>query len=92
MEVRVEGDRGKLSTYRYTVTIRMATALRLMCSDESHFNVILIVTDHKLKRKESRSGIEHLTGRPNRLTCVKRFVQCCFTSTGTIRMLGVWEL
>ena len=36
--------RGRLYTYRYTVTTRMAPALK-MGSDESHFNVSLIVRD-----------------------------------------------
>ena len=60
------GGRGRLYTYRYTVTTRM-TYIK-MGSDESHFNVSLIVRDKVtrqcpetttfLKRKESRSGIE----------------------------------
>ena len=55
--------RGRVYTYRYTVTTRMK-----MGSDESHFNVSLIVRDKVtrqcpqtttfVKRKESRSGIE----------------------------------
>jgi len=51
------GERGRLYTYRYTVTTRMIPAA--MGSDESHFNVS-VGSDgqsHK-KRKESRSGIE----------------------------------
>ena len=39
----MEGKRGRLYTYRYTVTIRMTPALTEMGSDESHFNVSLIV-------------------------------------------------
>ena len=60
------GGRGRVYTYRYTVTTRM-TCVK-MRSDESHFNVSLIVVRDKvtrqcpqtttLKRKESRSGIE----------------------------------
>ena len=59
------GGRGRAYTYRYTVTTRM-TCIK-MGSDESRFNVSLIVKDKvtrpcpqtKLsKRKESRSGIE----------------------------------
>ena len=37
------GGRGRLYTYRYTVTTRM-TCIK-MGSDESHFNVSLIVKD-----------------------------------------------
>ena len=44
MEVGKEGD--YISTYRYTVTTRM-TCIK-MGSDESHFNVSLVVRDsHK---------------------------------------------
>ena len=60
------GGRGRLHTYRYTVTTRM-TCIK-MGSDEGHFNVSLIVRDKVtrqcpqtttfLNRKESRSGIE----------------------------------
>ena len=32
-------ERGRLYTYRYTVTTRMTPALLKMGSDESHFNV-----------------------------------------------------
>ena len=58
--------RWRVYTYRYTVTTKM-TCIK-MVSDESHFNVSLIVRDKVtrqcpqtttfLKRKESRSGIE----------------------------------
>ena len=62
------GGRGRLYTYRYTVTTRMIPALR-WGSDESHFNVSVgsdgqshktVSTNHNLflMRKESRSGIE----------------------------------
>ena len=37
------GERGRLYTYRYTVTTRM-TCIK-MASDESHFNVSLTVRD-----------------------------------------------
>ena len=37
------GERGRLYTYRYTVTTRM-TCIK-MGSDKSHFNVLLIVKD-----------------------------------------------
>ena len=37
------GGRGRLYTYRYTVTTRMACIK--MGSDESHFNVSLVVRD-----------------------------------------------
>ena len=58
--------RGRVNTYRYTVTTRM-TCIK-MGSDENHVNVSLIVGDKVtrqcpqtttfLKRKESPSGIE----------------------------------
>ena len=58
------GGRGRLYTYRYTVTIRMTSALK-MGSDDSHFNASLTVRDKVTrqcpqtttfsKRKESRS-------------------------------------
>ena len=59
------GGRGRLYTYRYTVTTRMTPPLK-MGSDESHFNVAIMVrykvtrqrsqTTTLLKRKDSRSG------------------------------------
>ena len=65
------GGRGRLYTYRYTVTSRMTYCLK-MGSDESQFNVSLTVRDkatsdsvHKpqlLKRKESRGGFEPMSG------------------------------
>ena len=48
---------GRLYTYLYTVTTRMTPAVK-MGSDESHFNVLLIVRPQLLKRKESRTGFE----------------------------------
>ena len=64
MEVGEEGEYNY--TYRYTVTTRM-TCIKVG-SEESHFNVSLIVRDKVtrlcpqtttfLKRKESRSGTE----------------------------------
>ena len=68
MEVWEEGERkgGRVYTYRNTVTTRI-TCIK-MGTDESHFNVSLIVRDKVtrqcpqtttfLKRKESRSGIK----------------------------------
>ena len=57
----------RLYTYHYTVTTRMIPALK-MGSEESHFNVSLIVRDKitrqypqtttSLKKIEGRSGIE----------------------------------
>ena len=38
------GGRGRLYTYRYTVTTGMTPSIK-MGSDESHFNVLLIVKD-----------------------------------------------
>ena len=60
------GGKGRLNSYRYTVTTRTTPAL--MGSDESRFNASLIVRDKVtrqcpqtttfLKKKESRRGIE----------------------------------
>ena len=67
MEVGEGG--GRLYTYRYTVTTRMAPALTRISSDESHFNVSLIVMDRRLstnhnlfkqKREPKRNRTEAL--------------------------------
>ena len=61
------GGRGRLNTYRYTVTTQDDSCIK-MGSDESHFNASLIVRDKVtirqcpqittfLKRKESRGEI-----------------------------------
>ena len=60
------GGTGRVYTYCYTITTRM-TCIK-MGSDESHFNVLLIVRDKVtrqcpqittfLKRKENRNRIE----------------------------------
>ena len=42
-------------TYRYNVTTRM-TCIK-MCSDESHFNVSLIVRDKVTRQCPQRTGI-----------------------------------
>ena len=73
--------RGRLYTYRYTVSTRMIPALR-WGSDERHFNVSVgsdgqshktVSTDHNLseeKGEPKRYGTEvlPLTARPYRLT------------------------
>ena len=61
------GGRGRVSTYRYTVTTGNDSCIK-MGSNESRFNVSLIVRDKVTRqcpqtttffnRKESRSGIE----------------------------------
>ena len=64
------GGRGRLYTYRYTVTTRMTPALR-WAAMLSHFNVSVgsevtrqcPQTTTFLKRKESRSGIEQRSFR-----------------------------
>ena len=64
MEVGEEGDgRGRLYTCRYTVTTRM-TCIK-MGSDESHFNVSLIVRD-KVTRPCPQSTIFEEKGEPKR--------------------------
>ena len=67
------GRRGRLYTYRYTVTHQNDSCIK-MGSDESHFNVSIGSNGQKsqdkcsqtttfLKRKESRSGIEPMSSR-----------------------------
>ena len=54
----MEGKRGRLYTYRYTVTIRMTPALTEMGSDESHFNVSLIVRGKVTRQCPQTTTIE----------------------------------
>ena len=77
------GGRGRLYTYRYTVTTRM-TCIK-MGSDESYFNVSLIVRDKVTRQCPQTTIFEEkgepkryqtevllltsLTARPNRLSC-----------------------
>ena len=58
------GVRGRLYTYRYTVTTRM-TCINWMGSDESHFNVSLIVRD-KVTRQCPQTTTFEETGEPKR--------------------------
>ena len=55
------GGRGRVYTYRYTVTTRM-TCIK-MGSDESHFNVSLIVRD-KVTRQCPQTTIFGEKGEP----------------------------
>ena len=57
------GGRGGLYTYRYTVTTRM-TCIK-MGSDESHFNVSLIVRDKVTRRCPQTTTFEE-KGEPKR--------------------------
>ena len=57
------GGRGRVYTYRYTVTTRM-TCIK-MGSDESHFNVSLIVRD-KVTRQCPQTTIFEEKGEPSR--------------------------
>ena len=57
------GGRGRLYTYRYTVTTRMTPALRWACSDERHFNVSFIVRD-KVTRQCSQTTTLEEKGEP----------------------------
>ena len=57
------GGRGRLNTYCYTVTTRM-TCIK-MGSDESHFNVSLIVRD-KVKRQCPQTTTFEEKGEPKR--------------------------
>ena len=58
-----DGGRGRLYTYRYTVTTRM-TCIK-MGSDESHFNVSLIVKD-KVTRQCPQTTTFEEKGEPKR--------------------------
>ena len=57
------GGRGRVYTYRYTVTTRM-TCIKIG-SDESHFNVSLIVRD-KVTRQCPQTTIFEEKGEPKR--------------------------
>ena len=57
------GGRGRLHTYRHTVTTRM-TSIK-MGSDESHFNVSLIVRD-KVTRQRPQTTTFLEKGEPKR--------------------------
>ena len=57
------GGRGRLHTYRYTVTTRM-TRIK-MGSDESHFNVSLVVRD-KVTRQCPQTTTFEEKGEPKR--------------------------
>ena len=93
--------RGRLYTYRCTVTTRM-TCIK-MASDESHFNVSLIVRDKVTRQCPQITTFEEkgepkqiqtevplltsLTARPKRLA-LRCWLKCCFTSTETVGLLG----
>ena len=57
------GGRGRVYTYRYTVTTRM-TCIK-MGSDDSHFNVSLVVRD-KLTRQCPQTTTFEEKGEPKR--------------------------
>ena len=57
------GGRGRVYTYRYTVTTRM-TCIK-MGSDESHFNVSLIVRDKVTRQCPQTTAFEE-TEEPRR--------------------------
>ena len=57
------GGRGRVYTYRYTVTIRM-TCIK-MGNDKSHFNVTLIVRD-KVTRQCPQTTTFEAKGEPER--------------------------
>ena len=58
------GGRGRLYTYRYTVTTRM-TCIKVG-SDESHFNVSLVVRD-KVTRQCPQTTTFEEKGEPKRI-------------------------
>ena len=55
----------RVCTYRYTVTTRMTSALTEMGSDESHFNVSLIVRN-KVTRQCPQTTTFEEKGEPKR--------------------------
>ena len=59
----VSGGRGRVYTYRYTVTTRM-TCIK-MGNDESHFNVSLIVRDKVTRQRPQTTPLEE-KGEPKR--------------------------
>ena len=59
------GGRGRLYTYRYTVTTRMTPTLR-WAAHESHFNVSLIVRD-KVTRQCPQTTTFEEKGEPKRI-------------------------
>ena len=71
----MEGGRGRLYTYRYTVATRMIPALRWAATDESHFNVSLIVRD-KVTRQCPQTTTFEEKGEPKMM-----MMKSCFTST-----------
>ena len=87
---------GRVYTYRYTVTTRM-TCIKIS-SDESHFNVSLIVRDKVtrpcpqttfLKRKESRSGIEPRSFRLPAYRLTTRPHRLCYQDHATPFLIPV---
>ena len=60
------GEEGISYTYRYTVTTRMTSALIKVGSDESHFNVSLIVRD-KVTRQCPQTTTFEEKGQPKRI-------------------------
>ena len=58
------GGGGRLYTYRYTVTTRITSALR--GSDESHFNVSLIVRDKVTRQCQQTTTFEE-KGEPKQI-------------------------
>ena len=58
------GGRGRLCTYRYTVTTRV-TCIK-MDRDESHFNVLLIVRDKVTRQCPQTTAFEE-KGAPKRI-------------------------
>ena len=58
------GGRGRVDTYRYTVTTRMTSCIK-MGSDESHFNVSLIVMDKDTRQCPQTTTFQE-KGEPKR--------------------------
>ena len=65
------GGRGRLYTYRYTVTTRMTSALRWACSDGSHFNISLFVRDKvTIRRQCPQTTTSEEKGEPKRIRTI----------------------
>ena len=60
------GGRGRLYTYRYTVTTRMIPALRWACRDESHFNVSVGSDGQSHKTVSTNRNFFEEKGEPKR--------------------------
>ena len=78
--MEVGGGRGRLYTYRYTVTTRMTSVLTEMGRDESHFNVSVGSDGQSHKTVSTNHNLFEDKGKPKRyrtevlpLTCLTTY-------------------